>query len=70
MELSPAFAKGYSRRGAALLYLLRFDEAIDAYKEGLKISSTDAGLLSGLKEAEKAKEGLRALRSTTLGMVR
>jgi stress-induced-phosphoprotein 1 len=56
IDLSPSWAKGYSRKGAALHSLRRYDEAADAYKAGLKIAPTDAGLKSGLSEVEKIIE--------------
>jgi stress-induced-phosphoprotein 1 len=54
--ISPNWAKGYSRKGAALHALKRYDEAIDTYKAGLTIAPQDDGLKSGLSEVTKAKD--------------
>jgi stress-induced-phosphoprotein 1 len=54
-EISPKWAKGHSRKGAALHALKRYDEASDAYEVGLEIAPEDAGLTSGLAEVLKAK---------------
>lgn len=55
--LNPNFPKGYSRKGAALHSLKRFNDSITAYEEGLEKFSTDQGLLNGMEAAKKAKEG-------------
>lgn len=55
--LNPDFAKGYSRKGAALHALKRFNDSIAAYQEGLVKFPSDAGLQKGLEAAKKAKEG-------------
>nr|AFV50602.1 heat shock 90/70 organizing protein [Frankliniella occidentalis]AGC70809.1 heat shock 90/70 organizing protein [Frankliniella occidentalis] len=54
VTLKPDWGKGYSRKGSALAYLGRTDEAIEAYEEGLRIDPTNAQLAEGLKEV-KAK---------------
>jgi len=51
------FAKGYSRKGAALHSLKRFNDSITAYEEGLDKFPADKGLLSGIDAAKKAKLG-------------
>ena len=45
-ELNPSWAKGYSRHGAALHALKKYDEALGVYDKGLALALTDAGLLS------------------------
>lgn len=56
-ETNPSWVKGYSRKGAALHKLKRYDEAKAAYNEGLAISPTDAGCASGLAEVNKVLAG-------------
>jgi stress-induced-phosphoprotein 1 len=48
LGLNPNFAKGYSRKGAALHTLKRYNDAIAAYKQGLEKFPEDAGLKHGL----------------------
>ncbi len=60
VEISPNWAKGHSRKGAALHALKEYEEAITAYQTGLAIAPTDAGLLSGLSEVQKAKSAAEA----------
>jgi stress-induced-phosphoprotein 1 len=54
MVINPDFVKGYSRKGAALHALKRYEDALDCYDSGLSKAPTDAGLLNGKKDAEKA----------------
>lgn len=46
--------QGYSRKGSALAYLGKTDEAIEAYEEGLRQDPSNAQLAEGLREV-KAK---------------
>lgn len=55
IRLNPSFVKGYSRKGAALHALKRYDEALAAYDQGLLSAPTDAGLLNGKSEVQKAQ---------------
>uniref|UniRef100_A0AAV1UDG4 Hsp70-Hsp90 organising protein n=1 Tax=Peronospora matthiolae TaxID=2874970 RepID=A0AAV1UDG4_9STRA len=55
IHTKPDWPKAYSRKGAALHALRRYDEAIAAYKEGLKLDEHNAACLSGLNEVEKAQ---------------
>ena len=55
IQLNSQWAKGYSRKGAALHSLKRYDEAVAAYEAGLAIAPADAGLQSGLAEVKKAQ---------------
>ncbi len=52
--------KGYSRKGAALSFLKRYDEAINVYEEGLKIDPNNQQLLSDLETARKDAPGAAA----------
>jgi stress-induced-phosphoprotein 1 len=51
------FPKGYSRKGAALSFLKRYDEAINVYEEGLKIDPNNQQLLTDLETARKDASG-------------
>lgn len=55
VSLNPQWAKGHSRKGAALHALRRYDEAVAAYSEGLKVAPADEGLKTGLADAERAR---------------
>ena len=47
LGLNPNFAKGYSRKGAALHALQRYNDSIAAYQAGLQKFPQDAGLTKG-----------------------
>jgi len=48
--------KGYSRKGAALAYLQRYDEAIACYEAGIACDPNNAQLRQGLDEAKEARD--------------
>nr|GAT46225.1 activator of Hsp70 and Hsp90 chaperones [Mycena chlorophos] len=54
VSVNPTWAKGFARKGAALHGSKRYDEAIAAYEEGLKLEDGPA-LRKGLKEVQDAK---------------
>jgi stress-induced-phosphoprotein 1 len=54
--LNPDFAKGYSRKGAALHALRRYNDAMDAYQQGLAKFPNDAGLQKGLADVQRDKD--------------
>ena len=57
IKVNPTWAKGYARKGAALHGSKKYDEAIAAYEEGLKLE--DSSLLrKGLQEVKDAKGAL------------
>lgn len=57
IALKSDFAKGYSRKGAALHGLKRYNDSIQAYEDGLNKFPTDSGLKSGLAQVKEEKEG-------------
>lgn len=58
--LNAEFSKGYSRKGAALHSLKRYNDAIAAYEDGLSKFAGDAALTKGLNEAKRDKERAEA----------
>jgi len=56
IALNPQFTKGYSRKGAALHALKRYNDSIAAYNEGLEKFPTDAGLKKGLDDVTREKD--------------
>lgn len=57
LGLNPDFVKGYSRKGAALHTLKRYNDAITAYQAGLDKFPDDAGLKNGLTAVQREKDG-------------
>lgn len=57
IALNPDFAKGYSRKGAALHALKRYNDSIAAYNQGLEKFPNDKGLTNGLQSVQKEKDG-------------
>lgn len=53
IALNPSWSKGYSRKGSALAYLGRHDEAVAAYEKGLELEPGNEQLASGLAEVKK-----------------
>ncbi|KAJ3040339.1 Hsp90 cochaperone [Rhizophlyctis rosea] len=54
VQTKPDWAKGYSRNGAALYGLGRYEEAVAAYKKGLELEPSNAQMKKGLEDAEAA----------------
>lgn len=50
------FFQGYSRKGTALSFLGRKDDAAKAYEEGLKFDPSNQQLLDGLKEVKQTPQ--------------
>mmetsp|Transcript_1407 Transcript_1407/g.3307 ORF Transcript_1407/g.3307 Transcript_1407/m.3307 type:complete len:584 (-) Transcript_1407:76-1827(-) len=55
--LNPDFSKGYSRKGAALHSLKRYNDSIAAYEEGLAKFPGDKAIQSGLDSVKREKNG-------------
>uniref|UniRef100_A0A1B6FAU5 Stress-induced-phosphoprotein 1 n=1 Tax=Cuerna arida TaxID=1464854 RepID=A0A1B6FAU5_9HEMI len=53
ISIKPDWTKGYSRKGSVLAYMERFDEALAAYRQGLKFEPNNPTLLEGISEVEK-----------------
>ncbi|KAJ3353854.1 Hsp90 cochaperone [Entophlyctis luteolus] len=52
IKISPSWAKGYSRKGAALHGLGNYKGAVEAYKKGLELEPANAAMKKSLQEAE------------------
>ena len=57
IALNPDFVKGYSRKGAALHALKRYNDAIAAFEEGLAKFPTDASLKKGVEDVKRDRDG-------------
>ena len=60
IDLNPTWAKGYSRKGAALHTMKKYDEAMGVYEAGLEKSPGDATLTSALQDVKKAKSSMQS----------
>jgi len=59
LDINPQFVKGYSRKGAALHGLKRYDDSIAAYTQGLeKDPSSDDGLKQSIANATNEKNAV------------
>lgn len=56
VSLNPSWSKGYSRKGSALAYLGKYEDAIAAYERGLELEPGNQQLASGLAEVKKQAE--------------
>lgn len=57
LGLNPNFSKGYSRKGAALHALKRYNDAISTFRDGLSKFPNDTILKNGLANVEREKDG-------------
>jgi len=55
VELKPDWSKGYSRVGAAYVGLNNYNDAVLAYRKGLKIDPNNEVLKSGLSDAQSGQ---------------
>lgn len=60
--LNPKFAKGYSRKGAALHALKRYNDSIKSYEDALVMFPGDPGLTKGLEDVKREKDNPFATR--------
>lgn len=56
LGLKPDFSKGYSRKGAALHSLKRYNDSISAFEAGLSQFPGDPSLVKGLADVKREKE--------------
>jgi stress-induced-phosphoprotein 1 len=54
VELKTDWAKGYSRKGAALYGLEQYDKAFEVYEKGLKLDPENSLLKKGLEDVQAA----------------
>ena len=67
IKLSPTWAKGYSRKGAALHAMKKYDEADAAYQAGLAVAPGDAALKQGVVDVNKAKGAAQSAANNPFG---
>ncbi|KAJ0399820.1 hypothetical protein P43SY_008126 [Pythium insidiosum] len=53
IALKPSYVKAYSRMGNAQIHLKDFDGAIESFRRGLEVDSSNAACRDGLAEAER-----------------
>lgn len=56
LEMNPEFCKGYSRKGAALYALKKYDDAMNAYEQGLAKFPNNIELIKAITKCKTAKE--------------
>jgi len=56
IHLNPNWARGYSRKGAACFFLKQYDEALNAYKQGLAIEPNNEILMKGMQDVKVKEE--------------
>ena len=55
IQLNQGFARAHQRKGTALFFLNKLDDAINSYKLGLQVDPNNASLKNDLKAAEDKK---------------
>ncbi|GMF20788.1 unnamed protein product [Phytophthora lilii] len=59
IALKPSYVKAYSRMGSAQVQLKDFDGAIDTFRRGLEVDSTNAACRDGLADAERKRRQMQ-----------
>eukprot|EP01084_Bolivina_argentea_P200928 343509_1 len=70
LKLNPTFAKGWGRKGAALLGLHRQHDAVEAYTEGVRLDSSNQELKRGLDNASRSLRNPSASTTASAGQGR
>ncbi|KAL3669765.1 hypothetical protein V7S43_005145 [Phytophthora oleae] len=65
IALKPSYVKAYSRMGNAQVQLKDFDGAIDTYRRGLEVDSTNAACRDGLADAERKRRQVQTTPSAS-----
>ncbi|KAG6585129.1 Hsc70 cochaperone [Phytophthora cinnamomi] len=60
IALKPSYVKAYSRMGSAQVQLKDFDGAIDTFRRGLEVDSTNAACRDGLADAERKRRQVQS----------
>ncbi|CAI5734930.1 unnamed protein product [Hyaloperonospora brassicae] len=59
ISLKPSYVKAYSRMGSAQVQLKDFDGAVDTFRRGLEVDSTNAACRDGLAHAESERRQMQ-----------
>ncbi|GLE02548.1 hypothetical protein PINS_up011386 [Pythium insidiosum] len=65
IALKPSYVKAYSRMGNAQIHLKDFDGAIESFRRGLEVDSTNAACRDGLAEAERKLRQVQSASSSS-----
>lgn len=65
--MNSTWPRGYQRKGTALFYMDRLDEAIEVYEEGLKHDPNNQGLQKDLKAAKDKMKSNPMMNEKSLG---
>ena len=66
-RMNSTWARGYQRKGTALFYMDRLDEAVEVYEEGLKHDPTSQALKNDLKAAQDKMKSNPMMDEQSLG---
>ncbi|OWZ15253.1 hypothetical protein PHMEG_00011147 [Phytophthora megakarya] len=65
IALKPAYVKAYSRMGSAQVQLKDFDGAIDTFRRGLEVDSSNDACRDGLADAERKRREMQTTSNST-----